>query len=258
MGSASREALTNARSSLHGLTSAAAGRELLTAANRIAQAPALVAALGDASATTESKTQLVDRLFGALSPDARGVLVAAVSEGWSNPEEFVAGVEELGLRAEAVANAQLPEELLAVADVVDRSHELELSLGSKLIEAEGKVSLVKRLLAGKASESAIAVVCHLAANPRGRRLDVALHNAARVAADQEGFELATVTVAAPLSAEQQDRLARLLEQSAGRPVKVTTVIDPELLGGVRIQLADDIIDGSVRARLEDLRQQLAA
>jgi F-type H+-transporting ATPase subunit delta len=67
-----------------------------------------------------------------------------------------------------------------------------------------------------------------------------------------------VTVAAPLNAEQQVRLARALEQSAGRPVKITTVIDPELVGGVRIQLADDVIDGSIRARLDDLRQQLAA
>jgi F-type H+-transporting ATPase subunit delta len=41
-------------------------------------------------------------------------------------------------------------------------------------------------------------------------------------------------------------------------VKITTVIDPELIGGVRIQIADDVIDGSVRARLDDLRQQLAA
>lgn len=258
MGSASREALAKARTSLQGRLSKTAGIELLEAVDRISQVPALGAALGDASATIESKVQLVESLFGALSAGARGVLVAAVSEAWSNTDEFVAGVEELGLRAEALANAELPEELLAVADLVDRSHELQLSLGSKLIEAEGKVSLVKRLLTGKASASATSVVSHLAANPRGRRLDAALRHAARVAADQEGFELATVTVAAPLSSEQQDRLARLLEQSAGRPVKVTTVIDAEIIGGVRIQLADDVIDGSVSARLDDLRQQLAA
>ncbi|QIM17066.1 F0F1 ATP synthase subunit delta [Leucobacter insecticola] len=258
MGSASREALAKARGSLQGRLSKTAGSELLEAADRIAKAPALGAALGDASALTESKTGLVERLFGALSAGARGVLLAAVAERWSNADEFVAGVEELGLRAEALAYAELPQELLAVADLVDRSHELQLSLGSKLIEAEGKVSLVQRLLEGKVSASAISVVSHLAANPRGRRLDAALREAARVAADQGGFELATVTVAAPLSADQQDRLAKLLQRSVGRQVLVTTVIDPELLGGVRIQLADDVIDGSVRARLEDLRQKLAA
>lgn len=258
MGSASREALAKARTSLQGGLSETSGSELLGASDQIAQSSALAAVLGDASATIESKTQLLERLFGSLSAGARGVLISAVSEVWSNTDEFIAGIEELGLRAEALAHAELPEELLAIADLVDRSHELQLSLGSKLIDAKGKVRLVQRLLAGKASVSATSIVSHLVTNPRGRRLDAALRDAARIAADQEGFELATVTVASPLSADQHNRLTRLLEQSAGRPVKITTVIDAEILGGVRIQLADDMIDGSVSARLDDLRQQLAA
>ncbi|WP_449280401.1 F0F1 ATP synthase subunit delta [Leucobacter sp.] len=258
MGSASREALAQARTALRAGLDQAAGGELLRAAGRIAESPALAAALGDASASAEAKTQVVERLFGGISADARSVLVAAVQARWSNVDEFVAGVEELGLRAEGIANPALSDELLAVADLVDRSHELQLNLGSKLAEPAGKVALVQRLLSGKTSASTVAVVSHLVANPRGRRLDATLRQAARTAADQVGSELATVTVAAPLSAAQQDRLARALEQSAGRPVKITTVIDPDLIGGVRIQLADDVIDGSIRARLEDLRQQLAA
>ncbi|RGE21087.1 F0F1 ATP synthase subunit delta [Leucobacter sp. wl10] len=258
MGSASREALTQARTALRAGLDQAAGGELLQAAGRIAESPALAASLGDASAPVEAKARLVERLFGGLSADARSVLAAAVQARWSNVDEFVAGVEELGLRAEGVANPALFDELLAVADLVDRNHELQLSLGSKLAEPAGKVALVQRLLSGKTSASAVAVVSHFVANPRGRRLDATLRQAARTAADQVGSELATVTVAAPLSAEQQDRLARALEQSAGRPVKITTVVDPGLVGGVRIQLADDVIDGSVRARLDDLRQRLAA
>lgn len=258
MGSASREALIQARSALREGLDRAVGGELLRAAGQLAASPALAAALGDASAPAESKTQVVERLFGGFSADARSVLAVAVQARWSNTSEFVAGVEELGLRAEGLVNPALADELLAVADLVDRSHELQLSLGSKLAEPAGKVALVERLLSGKTSASAVSVVSHLAANPRGRRIDAALRAAARTVADQAGNELATVTVAAPLSAAQQDRLARALEQSAGRPVKITTVVDPEVIGGVRIQLADDVIDGSVRARLEDLRQQLAA
>lgn len=258
MGSASREALAEARTALQSALESNAGTELLQAAGQIAGSPALASALSDPSAGVESKTRLVERLFGGLSAGARGVLVAAVSGRWSNTDEFLSGVEEFGLRAEALSNPALPDELLAVADLVDRSHELELSLGSKLSGAAGKVALVRRLLDGRTSASATAVVSHLVANPRGRRLDATLRQAARTAADQGGSELATVTVAAPLSAVQQDRLARLLEQTAGRSVKVTTVIDPELIGGVRVQIADDVIDGSVKARLDDLRQQLAA
>jgi len=258
MGSASREALAQARTALQATIGASAGSELLQAAGRIAGNQALVSALGDASAPAESKAQLAERLFGGLSADARGVLAAAVAGRWSNVDEFVAGVEELGIRAEAITNPSLSDELLAVADVIDRNHELQLSLGSRLGAADAKVSLIRGLLSGKTSESAVAVVSHLAANPRGRRLDAALRQAARTAADQLGTELATVTVAADLGAAQAARLAELLARQVGRPVKITTVVDPELIGGVRVQLADDVIDGSVRARLDDLRQQLAA
>lgn len=258
MGSASREALAEARSTLTPALGSGVGGELLASAGQIAASPALASALGDASAAPEAKAQVVERLFGGISAGARSVLTAAAKGRWSNVEEFISGIEELGLRAESLANPALSDELLAVADVVDRNHELQLSLGSKLADGAGKVALVERILNGKISGSAIAVVSHLVANPRGRRLDATLRRSARIAADQGGSELATVTVAAPLSSEQQDRLARALEQSAGRPVKITTVIDPALIGGVRIQIADDVIDGSIRARLDDLRQQLAA
>ncbi|XPP26534.1 MAG: F0F1 ATP synthase subunit delta [Leucobacter sp.] len=257
MGSASREALAKASAALSGGLAAATGAELLAAAAQISAAPALLGALGDASAASGAKVQLVDRLFGGASADTRGLLVAAVSEAWSSPAELVSGIEELGLRAEADANPALADELLAVASAIDTSHELELGLGSKLSAPEAKAELVQRLFTGKISDSALGVVSYLAANPRGRRIGAALRESARLAADQGGSELATVTVAGPLSESQQGRLAELLQQSAGRPVRVTTVVDPSLIGGVRVQIGDNVIDGSIRSRLEDLRLQLA-
>lgn len=258
MGSASREALAQARSALRDGLAATVGVELLEVAGVIAGNPALASALGDSSAAAEAKNTVVARLFGALSDDARAVLTAAVAGRWSSSEELVAGVEELGLRAEGIAQPGLSDELLSVADLVARNHELQLTLGSKLVPAEGKVALLERLLTDKVSASAIAVVNQLASYPRGQRLEAALRNAARTCADQVGFELATVTVAAPLTAAQQARLASVLERTAGRTVKVTTVIDPAVIGGIRVQIADDVIDGSIRSRLADLRTQLAA
>jgi F-type H+-transporting ATPase subunit delta len=258
MGSASREALGQARASLDGGLDKNTGAELLRAATQLVNTPSIAVAIHDTAATSEGKAALVERVFGQFSGDARRVLVAAATARWSSADEFVAGVEELGIRAESLSNSALSDELLAVASLVDDNHDLQLSLGSKLIDSEGKVSLVRQLLVGKTSASAVAVVSHLVSNPRGRRLDATLRSSARVAADQVGSELATVTVAAPLSLTQQQRLARVLEQTAGRAVQVKTVVDPEIIGGIRIQIADDIIDGSVRARLDDLRQQLVA
>lgn len=258
MGSASREALANVKATLSAEPlGAEAGADLLAASEQIEAAPALRSALADASADAAAKLSLVEKLFGSASSGARSVLAAAVAQSWSTPAEFVAGVEELGLRAAANAHGELADELLAAAGVIDGSHELELNLGSKLGDSAAKVALVDRLFSGKLSGPAVGVVRHLVANPRGRKLSAALRESARIAADQGGSELATVTVAAPLSEAQQARVAALLQQSAGRPVRVTTVLDPSLVGGVRIQVGNDVIDGSVKSRLEDLRLQLA-
>ena len=257
MGSASREALTAAKAALGGTLGKSAGAELLAASAQIDGSPALLAALADSSFDAASKRQLIERLFGGIDAGARSVLNAAVEQAWSKPTELVAGIEELGLRAEASGEAGLADELLAAAGTIDGNHELELGLGNKLGDTAAKVALVERLFGGKLSAGAVGVVRHLVANPRGRRISAALRESARVVADQGGSELATVTVAAPLAEAQQSRISTMLEKSAGRPVRVTTVVDPSLVGGVRIQIGDDVIDGSVRSRLEDLRLQLA-
>lgn len=257
MGSASREALQRARAALSVPLAPSTGAELLAASAQIGGSPALLAALSDASAAPEAKRQLVERLFAKATSGARGLLSAAAEQSWSNSDELVAGVEELGLRADAIATPGLADELLGAAAVIDSSHELELNLGSKLGDPAVKAALVQRLFAGKLSAPALAAVSHLVVNPRGRKLSAALRAAATVVADQGGSTLATVTAAAPLSEQQLSRLAGLLEQSAGRPVQVTTVVDPSLVGGVRVQMGDQVIDGTVRSRLDDLRLRLA-
>lgn len=258
MGSSSRQALSAATSALTDAREESAGAELLAASAEIGRTPALQAALADGSVDASAKSALVERIFSGATAGARSVLSAAAREAWSNSDEFVAGIEELGLRAEATTHEGLADELLAAASTIDSSHELELSLGDKLGESDAKVALVERLFSGKLSASAVGVVSHMVANSRGRRLSSALRESARVAADQGGTELATVTVAAPLTAEQEAKLAALLEKSAGRPVRVTVEVDPDLIGGVRVQLGGDVIDGSVRTRLEDLRLRLAS
>ena len=75
--------------------------------------------------------------------------------------------------------------------------------------------------------------------------------------DQRGFDVATVTTAVPLTDDQFARLEQRLGAQAGRRVRFDAIVDPSVLGGVRVQIGDDVIDGSVATRLNDLRQKLA-
>lgn len=261
MGSATREALAKARTALAGLKGAdglAVGERLLDATRLIGGSAQLRGALADPSAVPAARTVLVDTVFAALTGPARNLLDAIVSHRWSTPDELLDGIEEVGIRAIAAsATAPVEEELFAFATAVQSDAELELAVGSKLGSPTAKAALVSSLLGGKASPQTLAIVQHLVQAPRGRRIGRLLADAAAIVADEAGLAVATVVTAAPLSSAQLDRLGKGLAKNYGRELKLNQVIDPAVIGGVRVQVGDDVIDGTVSTRLTELKLQLA-
>ena len=135
--------------------------------------------------------------------------------------------------------------------------ELELAVGSKLGDTASKVSLVNSLLEHKVSSQTLAIVRQLVQQPRGRRIGALVRYAASVVSDQSGLVVATVTSAKPIAAEQLVRLQQGLSKSYATQMSINVVIDPAIIGGIRVQIGDDVIDGSVASRINELRLQLA-
>jgi F-type H+-transporting ATPase subunit delta len=73
-----------------------------------------------------------------------------------------------------------------------------------------------------------------------------------------GVVMATVTTAAPLTADETAAIRSRVEAMAGSDVELTMRVDPDLLGGLTIQIRDRLLDASIRGRLERLRDQLHA
>jgi F-type H+-transporting ATPase subunit delta len=69
--------------------------------------------------------------------------------------------------------------------------------------------------------------------------------------------VATVRSARALSVADQARLAEALGKQYDTTVHLHVVVDTDLVGGVRIEIGDDVIDGSVANRLDDARRRLA-
>jgi F-type H+-transporting ATPase subunit delta len=269
MGSATREALSAARAALLGLpardVTLQLAEELFAASRVIADSTQLRALLSDPSGTTAEKKAAIGAVFGAVFGAAAGttaqeVLVDVASRRWSADRDLVAGIEELGYRAtakSAAAGVSIDRELFEFSAVVSSNNELELAVGSKLDAAGNKVVLVERLLAKKASPQTMAIVRHLVQAPRGRRFGAAIQQAAAIVADQAGLSVATITSATPIAAAQLARLEKGLAASFGRDLRVNQIIDPDIIGGVRVQVGDEIIDGSVASKLSQLRLQLS-
>jgi len=262
MGSATTQALAATTAAL-GATSGVdldVARELFAAARAVGDSPQLSGALADSAASVESRRKVVADVFGsAVSPATASLLTSAVEQRWSSPADLVDGIEELAVRAAATADrtSDVEAELFAFSRTVADNPELELALGSRLGEAAAKGELVESLLKGRVSEATVLIAASLIRHPRERRVRQVLARATRMVADQRGRAVATVTTAAPLSAAQSDRLVAALSQRYGTAVTLNTVIDPTVVGGLRVQIADDVIDASVSSRLADLRQRLA-
>ncbi|WP_104177293.1 F0F1 ATP synthase subunit delta [Cryobacterium sp. Y50] len=265
MGSATREALATSRAALFvpgGTTDLATGESLFGAGRVIGSSSQVLSALGDASADAAAKVTLVRAVFGtSVTPRALDLLAAVVSERWSSHDDLLAGIEELGLRASALsasAGMSIEGELFAFGKTVSSDAELELALASKLGKIDAKAALVEKLLAGKVSGQTLAIVRHLVQQPRGRRIGELLRQAASVVADQAGTSIATITSASVLTPAQLDRLLKSLQERHGRALTINQVVDPALVGGVRVQIGDLVIDGSIATRLADLRLQLTS
>jgi F-type H+-transporting ATPase subunit delta len=262
MGSATTHALAAAHTALGeipGIDLGVAG-ELFEAARAIAGSSHLRGALADASAAPEARRRVVTDVFGAaVSAPTVTLLSAVADQRWSSSWNLVDGIEELAVRAASVAapTVDLERELFQVSGVVTTNSELELALGSRIGDASAKGALITSILGGRASEATALIVTALVRNTRGRRVRQLLQHAVDVVADQRGRTVATVTAAAPLRAAQAERLATALTAKYGVPITLNTVVDPAIVGGMRVKVGDDLIDASVATRVADLRQRLA-
>jgi F-type H+-transporting ATPase subunit delta len=261
MGSASRVALAAAVTALAGekALTRATGEQLLSAGRDIAGSPQLRSLLVDPSIEPAAKSKLIGSIFSSLDAAAARLLAGLATARWSNSDELVDGIEQIGIRAIAASSegAAIESDLFAFARAVTSDNDLELAVGSTLSDPAQKAALVDRLLAGKAHAGTVAILRHLVQSPRGRRIGELIQSAAETVADASGGIVAIVTAAAPLSAAQLATLTKTLTTQYGREPRIAVRIDPAVIGGLRVQIGEDVIDGTVAARLADLRLQLA-
>jgi F-type H+-transporting ATPase subunit delta len=263
MGSTTRDAIAASRAALaaiSGTVDLATAEQLLAAGRIIGESAQLQSILTDPATESARKADALKAVFGStLSAPVFEILETVVGKRWSVEADLLAGIEELGLRAAAdsASGADIEGELFAFGKTVAANPELELAIGSKLGDSSSKVTLIERLVSGKVSPQTLAILRHLVQQPRGRRINALVRDAAAIVADQTGYAIATVTTATPIAADQLARLQAGLSASYGRQLKINQVVDADLVGGVRVQIGDDVIDGSVASRLQELRLQLA-
>ena len=164
------------------------------------------------------------------------------------------------LVAVAMAEDQLdrmPSELFAVAQAVTNNDSLRETLIDRSIPASRRIGVLEDLLANQASPVTLNVLSLLVGGGRGSEIpEIAEEVLAQVAA-LRGEAVAEVRSAVPLDEAQIQRLTVALTRASARTISVQVVIDPDVLGGITTQIGDTVYDGSVRTRLENMKERLA-
>jgi len=173
----------------------------------------------------------------------------------SRAEQYAQAVIAIG-NAEGDAG-RLEADLHSFANAVAGSPELQNSLGDSSIPASKRQQVVEDVLEGKASRASTAAISMIVGAGRSGDLPEIARAVSSRLAGARGAAHAEVRSAVALSEDQKQRLAAALSKQAGRPVDVRVTIDPAVVGGLVTQIDDTVIDGSVRRRLNQMRETLA-
>lgn len=242
----------------------AVGEGLLSIVGVLADDVSLRKTLADAAVDPTAKGAVLDRLFGTrVDGVSLEIARSAAGHHWARTQDLVTALEVAGVTAVAAsAQAQsrlgrVEEELFRFARTIETHHELGWALGSDG-PADAKRALVRDLLGSAAAQETLLLAQQAAAHPRGIRVTETLDNYGEVLAARQRRSVAEVVVARPLTPQQQERLTQSLSRSYGRELVLHVQVDPDVVGGVRVQICDEVMSGTIADRLSDVRRRLTS
>lgn len=226
---------------------------------------ALRRSVADPSREGKDKSELMTRLLhGKVSNEAVGIASVLVGQRWTRERDLTDTLERFGVEASlkgaenAGAIDQVEDELFRFERTVAGDAELRDALGSRQGDPAGKAELVSRLLQDKARPETTRLARQAVLAPRGRRFDRTIEEYLDIAAERRQQLTAVVTTAVELTDAQRTRLAGALQKTYGKPVLLQVVHDEDVIGGIRVQVGDEVVDGTVLRRLDEAKRHLAS
>ncbi len=271
MHAASRESYAAAATQLTGQVSttdpeqlAATADDILAVSGLLSRESRLRRALADPSRTGAERSELLaSMLRGKVGAQAVDLLTTLAGGRWSSSADLLDATETLGVDA-LLASAEkagdlgeVEDELFRFGQVVDGSPDLAATLSDSSAEPARRAELVHALLADKARPVTTRLAELALVGYGGRGFAASLTRLVEAAAARRDRQVAYVTVAAPLSDADEQRLGARLGQLYGRAVAVKVTVDPAVLGGVSVQVGNDLYDGTVLRKLRQTRAALA-
>lgn len=217
-------------------------------------------AVTDPGTPEGARRGLVHGLFdGKVDRAVADFVAEAATLRWAGGRTFAAALERQAVHAVLIVADRrgdledTEDQLFRFARFVESNPDLRNVLADRSIDRSKRQELVDELLRGRATDATI-MLAKRGVAARERTFANTIEGYVTLAAAQKNRVVATVRVAKPLTSDQRDRLHASLTKQIGRDVAIQEVIDPEILGGVRVELGDEVFEGTVVDRLEAARR----
>lgn len=245
-----------------GVDAAELGDELFAVALTLDGRHSMRRALTEPAVPADAKGALAHALLeGKISDATLDVVDLGVRSRWSERRDLADSLERASVTAH-VAQADevghlddLEDNLFRFARIVESEPELRDALSEPEASLEGKRKLLHALLEGKV-EGPTEKVLGQAVAGRRRALGPTLNMYQEVAAARRDRLVATVWAASPLSDDHKRRLSGALSEQYSHEIHLNVIIEPDVLGGVRVAVGDDVIDSTVETRLAQVHRRL--
>ncbi len=151
---------------------------------------------------------------------------------------------------------KVESELKSVVDAIDQNAELTQILAHPQIAAEAKKQLVADLFQAHVAAETLNFLQVLIDNNRDSDLAGIVSEYVQLANEERGIADAVVTTAKALNEEEKAQLVETFGKLLNKTLRVQTVVDPAILGGVVVRIGDRLYDGSIKSKLEHFAHQL--
>ena len=236
--------------------------QLFSVVDALDSSGSLSRALTDPARPGTDKRTLVSALFVALDPRVQDVVSAFANRRWIRSSDLGDAIEDVAVDTYlASAESQgllgeLEEEMFRVERFLAAERDVLSALGDRSSTPEARSRLALDLFGPSVGPTTLALVERAARQPRKRRLQRAIAYYVAAAAARRAKSVVAVTAAVELPAAHRARLTSLLRASLGREVQVNVSVDPSVIGGMRIQVGDRVVDGTIQSKLDEARRRL--
>ena len=254
------EAALDANASLNPLHLAS---ELFAVVDVIDRDGGLRRGLTDTSRVEAARQNIASTVFGSkVSSQTLSILTVAVSQRWSAERDLADALEKCAVLAAIVSTHShggveaLDNELLTFVRNVDGTAQAQTALSNNLASKEAKQKLAVALGGPARSAEGVLLLERIGSETRGMHAARLADEFVEIIVKRQNRYIAKVTSAVALSQAQLNRLGHALSRVYNRKLKLDISVDPTVLGGLRVQVGDEVIDGTVIARLDELERNL--